>query len=248
MKRHLKFVLRLLIPALFLLATIFTAFKVVSGPTFQISQVNIYGNSDIFSELSLFKKPQNLLFLSLAQLKDQIITTFPYVKNVTIQKKFPNKVLIQVEERVPVAEYIDEEYQLYIDEEGVFLPRLERFANLSFPKLICQIQIGKEERISDQNLVQALKILAGLRNEVTSIQNLACKDSQTYMLTTDKTEVIFPTSEDHSQVISSLQFLFKQFRIEGKQPEVVDLRFEKPVLIPKKIQEASSSTESSLTN
>lgn len=44
------------------------------------------------------------------------------------------------------------------------------------------------------------------------------------------TKVLFKT-EEISQQVSSLQVLLSRFKIEGRRPKIIDLRFEKPIIV-----------------
>lgn len=44
------------------------------------------------------------------------------------------------------------------------------------------------------------------------------------------TKIIFGPDKDESVQISSLQLLLTRFRIEGRKPTIIDLRFDKPVV------------------
>lgn len=44
------------------------------------------------------------------------------------------------------------------------------------------------------------------------------------------TKIIFSAEKGISEQMASLQFLWERFKIEGKRPQKVDLRFEKPVV------------------
>ena len=80
-------------------------------------------------------------------------------------------------------------------------------------------------------LVTGIRIIDQLDElDFLQVQSLDCGKNELPSIYIDGTEVVYPADKEISDLVTSLQLLFKQFRIEGKYPKRVDLSFDKPVL------------------
>ena len=59
---------------------------------------------------------------------------------------------------------------------------------------------------------------------------LICESPAYFAIDFGNFKAIYSSDQDAQSLAASLLFLFKQFRIEGKYPSKIDLRFEKPVI------------------
>ncbi|MDR2183209.1 MAG: FtsQ-type POTRA domain-containing protein [Clostridiales bacterium] len=92
---------------LFLFALLaFTAVAVLISPLFEIRQIEVVGNSTIATEDILgraqLETGQNMLAFSANVVRAQI-NQLPFVSQVDVVREFPDRVIITVRERVPVA-------------------------------------------------------------------------------------------------------------------------------------------------
>lgn len=75
---------------------------VLVSPIFNIKDIQVYNNEQISAEtiisLSQLKIEQNIFKFSISKVKNEIKTN-PYIENVQIKRKIPNKIEITVEER-----------------------------------------------------------------------------------------------------------------------------------------------------
>ena len=84
----------------------FLAVSALLSPLFAIRQIEIVGNSTISSEEILerarLETGQNMLAFNAGTVHSQI-NQLPFVQNVSIVREFPDKVIITVSERTPIA-------------------------------------------------------------------------------------------------------------------------------------------------
>src|SRR3989344_9342030 len=97
---------------------------------FKIKEINISGNP-AFAEATagrqkiLYQKIQKLLdrknifLVDFEEIKKEILGKFPQIADVNLEKKFPDKIIAQIEERRPAAIFNQENGFFYIDKEGV---------------------------------------------------------------------------------------------------------------------------------
>ncbi len=217
----------------------------VTGPDFLLHEVIITGHEDSISDLQIFRQ-QNLLFLDTRLLKQQLMTE-TLIKSADIRKIFPDKLSITIDERTPVVRLRSSDQTYLLDTEGVILPLLPRFAKLQLPEIGCQLLTVINGQGKD---IPALKPLLAIISEINrqpqlQIVSLTCINATYYSAVLDNgTEILLDVGKDPTQTIASLLFLVKQFRIEGKWPQLLDLRFDKPVLQEKKIVQPHGATKS----
>lgn len=101
-------------------------FTVTQLPIFKIIEINIVGNveltkKEIIDKISIIKNKTNIFYYSVVKDEKRLILN-PYIENLEINKKFPNKIEIVVKERVGMAtiSYANEKF-IHIDKEGYVL-------------------------------------------------------------------------------------------------------------------------------
>ena len=106
--------------------TSFLAVALLLSPLFQIRQIEIVGNSAISNEEILehaqLETGQNMLAFNAGTVHSQI-NRLPFVRSVNIVREFPDKVIITVSERTPIANIrvAHSATYLLIDDTGMVL-------------------------------------------------------------------------------------------------------------------------------
>lgn len=123
---------------------------------FQVKEVEVRGCKKIpektILSLAKIEGMPNLFTLSLKGIAHRV-ASHPWIDHVTLRKVFPNRVLIQVEERKPIAILqLDEPY--YIDSKGVIFSQVGDRDEYNFP-----ILTGLHKQILDQHPNQAEPLL-----------------------------------------------------------------------------------------
>lgn len=142
--------------SLLILVIVGLVFALVS-PIFNIKEITVKNNNQIPEEtiisLSKIKQGENIFKLNKNYIKREIETN-PYIKNVTIERKIPNKVVINIEERVKTfnIEYLNG--YAYINNQGYILEIAEEKTDLPVIKGISteQEQIVERNRLNKQDL------------------------------------------------------------------------------------------------
>lgn len=103
-----------------LLAIVF----LLKQPLFNVTKIQVIGNeelrtSDIINETGI-TNGTNIFTLSRKNVVDRLLK-MPYVKNVNVKKRFPNKVIIEVLERENTAAFRMQEQYYLIDDDGILL-------------------------------------------------------------------------------------------------------------------------------
>ena len=246
MKQRFLVIIRYLVPLFILCLLSGIGFWAAKNSFLEVKEVDIVGHEDTFSTLAFLKKPRNLLFIFPQALTTEIKREFPVVRNVIIHKEFPNTLRIEIEERKPLFIMNEDQKQLLIDPDGVLMPNSSRFMEKNLIHVACGVHQSDRVRVTDSSLVSLFSLVAILQKDLPlSVTNVVCVDQYTAVMTIGKTNIkISLPIEKQAALTNSLQFLFKQFRIEGKYPYGIDLRFAKPVLTLEQEEVESSASDS----
>ena len=247
--KNRKFLL-LLIPAIFIILVVF----IFKSNFLKITQIEVLSNANCVDESIKDKSNllnKNLFFLNQDQLSNEIKGKFICIKKVKFSKILPSKIRLEVEGRAPMfklalikdweasaASLIDNTAtpsahltEIFIsDEEGVIFSK-ENVENLPVINYLGKdISIG----VVDDLLKKAVIILPKLNSEGLQTKNTYILSNLFILNTTPK--VIFDLNEDINMQFASLQLILHKAKIEGVALELIDLRFDKPVIkyAPKK--------------
>lgn len=215
---------------LILLLLSWNIYQVIVSDVFTVQKIYINSDPKFFSDMSSLKIKRHLLWFNTTDLSQQIQLHNPWIKQVVISKKLPNQLWLYIMPRQPVVEAKSPDRLFYFDNQGKLLPDL-KLNHSKLPQLKCsQIELNDQNFITDPILVKSIQVVDALNhNWERIVKSLSCGDQQ-FRISLDKTDIILSNQKPVDQTVTSLLFLFKQFRIEGKYPHLIDLSFDKPVL------------------
>tara|TARA_Y100001958_G_scaffold156724_1_gene150054 strand:- start:1044 stop:1700 length:657 start_codon:yes stop_codon:yes gene_type:complete len=120
---------------LLILFTTFISQKKLSTKNFQILEIDIYNNfilekNEIKKDLS-FLYNKNLIFLKSSGIEKKL-TGKSFIKRLEIKKIYPNKLVIKVFEKEPIAIIIDKEKKFYLGKkiDLIEYKRLSKYSDL----------------------------------------------------------------------------------------------------------------------
>ena len=175
---------------------------------------------------------QNLIFLDKDKWEEEVENENPILKEVEIEKKFPSQILLKVKKRKEKAAIFNPNSStiFLIDDEGVILEETDEEKNL--PIIIAGLQNFKiGDRIRNNNIDLTLGIILVLEEDVLGSKFEIDETRKILKLTfSQDTVILIGLEEEKEKIIYTLEVLAKKFKIEGKWPKKIDLRFEKPVL------------------
>lgn len=172
---------------------------------------------------TIFTSQLNLIWLSPKQLSRKLQIKYPYIDDVVVSRKFPDMLIVQLRFKAPTARLIREQKSIYFDEKGASLPPLLTFDKFQVPTIVCH------DDVSSQFIVAVIVESKKIGFEVP--QESSCRANHEVLLKFVGYDVLTRDNTAPENIVASLQYLQKQFRIEGSQPKRIDARFEKPVLI-----------------
>lgn len=194
---------------------------------FTIRNIEVSGEG-IQIEVEESSFPKNLLFFPVDTLTAQILKNYPLVGSVNLKKKYPGTLVITAVPREPfaVAGVGSEIYLL--DKAGVVLSPYP--TNSGLPVIhIAMPPMQPGATISDPAVSRALMFLRETAPLVT-ISDIMKVDSSALRAQTESMSILFAQQSDMPVLARTLQMMISGFRIKGKLPATIDLRFDKPVV------------------
>ena len=140
---------------------------VLSSPYLQTGEVTVRGCKELTEKdvlaLASIEPSQNLLVVKVADVEKRIKSN-PWVKQVSVGREYPDRVVIEIHERKPVALLKQEAAFYLLDMEGVMFKKLETNDEMDLPILTGFYNNGKMDRpLLDKTLV-LLQYLAAAKD------------------------------------------------------------------------------------
>lgn len=168
--------------------------------------------------------------LDLDEMEENVRQSFRYVKEVSAQKIFPNKILLEIEEYEPDLYLEYKEVCHILSEKGVILEQNEEYEACMLKdgiKLSSQQNILAEEKlIYNIEIWEVLKILEEFGWKVTEVK----VDKNILEITDGTKTVTIEISDGYETQLSRLYLVLEKANIEGVEYRSLDLRFERPVM------------------
>ncbi len=124
---------------------------------------------------------------------------------------------------------------LLVDKAGFILQKVDvgSFSNLPVIFLLNR-DTTFDKLIPNEFIPNTLKTLEKMKNLSKSVRLLKIAESNLYISSEEK--IVLSLTKDIMRQLASLQLILQKAKIESKQVEIIDLRFDKPVVIysPKK--------------
>lgn len=213
---------------------------------FQIKAVNIKTNNisctdenKIRSSLNL---PTNIFLLNENDLEKNLKNLYFCIGEVSLIKKYPSQIEIFVFGRAPsvflveILEVGSEESSIsgeasrsgfIADRAGVIFSKSE--SNFGLPVILIEDQLKLGEEI-EQNAVEiCLKVIEELQKVESNIDKFLIKP-QKLVTSLGKPRIIVSLQKDIKVQLTALQLILQKAKIDNKELESVDLRFENPVI------------------
>ena len=210
----------------FIILSGLTYFFIFSS-VFQIKNIAVLGTEKTSAEeirIMISDNVKNIFFANLEEIDMMLLERYPQIANVNIKRDIPDALLVQIEERKPVAVFSKNEEYFFIDKEAVIFEKiLERGSEMLIIK-------GEEELVGKERLNQVLKINSILRNDLEiPIQEIKIvSEKRVDVETSEGWNIYFNLKKDLDWQIEEFGILMKEkISLENRENlEYIDLRFE----------------------
>ena len=209
---------------------------------FQIKEIKISGNQKVLTEdlqkviqnqieKKILSHPSKSIFLiNLKEINEMVLEKFPQLAKINLKRSFPDTMLIEIEERKPVAVFCQKEHYFFIDGEGIIFeevseadPQWLQIKNLT---LTTDLKIG-EEAIKKEKLSQVLEIESKLNENLKILEVSIIAEERLNAKTSEGWEIYFNLESDLNWQLTKLGAVLEEEILpeNRKNLEYIDLRF-----------------------
>lgn len=206
---------------------------------FSVKTVELIGENrkEILGLKNVYGK--NLIFLDEKELSSKLLSYNPYLKKVTVQKIYPNKLILQLNFRKPLALLKVKEGFFVLDKEGRLLERI-RSLNRELPLINFYQNFDFEEFYPGEYLnyieikysLYFLDLLYSFEIKVKTVDILR-GDMIRFNLKENNfeiKEIKITTEKDLEKEEIELKDILKYLKVSGRKAKEIDLRFKRPIL------------------
>lgn len=192
----------------------------------QLTQEEIVQVSKLVMERNLFK-------YNLEEIKERLIS-HPYVEEVEIERKLPNRIIISLKERVEYAIISYMGSFLFIDSQAVVLKIEESYLSQELPLItgaeFQSFTLGQRADIPNQeDLMMAIRLIeaARLTDLINNISEINVSEKNNIKLITfDGIEVLMGDAQDPIYSMLALQEVLVNLYTNNRRNVIIDLRYE----------------------
>lgn len=212
---------------------------------FQIKEITILDNHEIRGEdiktaiLEEINTSKNIFLADTAASTELIKKRFPKIANVSVKKKLPSKIAIQIEERKPIVALEGNGAAYYIDKEGVTFERVNK-DKIGVPILLI---LGLSEEIKEGKSILAKEDAEKLAAIINGFENILkiplenvtwISEYRVDAKTFEGWKVYISLEEEIAWQLDKLDTLLKEKIPSGsrRKIEYIDLRFDKIYVFP----------------
>jgi cell division protein FtsQ len=158
------------------------------------------------------------------------ILSHPFVREVTVRKAFPDKLVVTIEEREPVA-MINLDALYYVDERGTIFKRLTAYDAKTFPILtgFSRNDLAEKDPVTIRNLKRTIELLryaeAGALSRNISEVHFDAQDGYT-LVTRDFGLQLKIGTMDFAQAMRRVEVALPKLARLGQANGIVDLKTE----------------------
>lgn len=198
----------------------------IFSSVFQIKNIQVLGAQKISAQDItdvISTNSGNIFLTNFGKINKIILEKYPQIANINFERKFPDNLIAQIEERKPEVILCNNDC-FFVDREGV---AFEKVSEENLGMLIIRAQSISQEQVS-----QILKIKS---NQTVPFEEiLIVSDTRFNVKTTEGWEIYFNPKENLDWQLTELDLVLKE-KIPSEQRgnlEYIDLRFDKVFIYP----------------
>lgn len=205
----------------------------IFSSVFQVKNIAVLGTEKTSEEeirIIVSNNAKNIFLADLEEIDRMLLEKYRQIGSIDIKRDLPDALLVQIEERKPVAVISKYEGYFFIDKEAVIFEEI--------PEKPLEMLIIKSEKdlIQKEQLDQVLKINSVLRNDLKiPIEEILIKSEKRIDVETmEGWNIYFNPKRDLNWQLEEFGILLKEkISLENRENlEYVDLRFEKIYIFP----------------
>ncbi|NJJ33822.1 FtsQ-type POTRA domain-containing protein [Clostridioides difficile] len=226
-----------MIVLVFILMLSFGICMIVKSDLFDVKKIDVIGNkrvtkSNIMKELNI-NTHENIFAYNFKDMKNELMKN-PYIENVEIKRRFPNKIIISLKEKEIFAVLKNVDNYCYIDKKGNLLEEL-RGSNESKKDLIVDVDYSVDDDKTikfknyktKENVFKTLNSLKeeGLYRKINYV-NLR-KESNVDMLTRSNIKILLSNDDNLDYNISRVSKILIDLQNKNTKGGTINLNYGK---------------------
>ena len=174
---------------------------------------------------------KNIITFDARELERDLKTNFLGIKSVGVKKIFPDKLSINILERVPLAICKDNKGEKFlIDLEGYVLGiSADEYYDLPVIYLDEALRVGVS--IDARAVPMTMKIITAAKLDEVSVTSLSFKPNYTEFYVPKSTQVLIANDKSVADGLKIVSRLISRARLEGKNIGKIDLRYGKVIVL-----------------
>jgi len=194
---------------------------------FSLKYIEVVGN-DVAVTLDNDRIPKNLLFFPTDRIRKEIMSANPLFADIRLEKQYPHTLKIIPIIRVPFVLLTVADRTVVLDKDGFVL--MEGDKNSVLPHVyISEGEVKTGKRTEDLSVQTSIAFISAMQS-IMPVSWVKQIDALSLQARCQNTDIYITQNKPIQDTLSTLQTLIAGFRIKGKLPAVVDLRFDKPVV------------------
>jgi len=224
---------RILRPFLIIILIILLIYVLTVLGVFKIKKVEINNDLQYVQDVTQVTNQylnQGYFSLDLEQLEEEIKNSNKYVKDVSAEKIFPNKIYLKIEEYAPMS-YLEYKDTCYIlSQEGFILEESTEYEECVLRDgILLETEeniFAEDELIYGTEILAVVKVLEEFGWEVTIIS----LSENILEINDGERTVTARVDEEYETQLSKLYLVLEKVNIEQLKYRSLDLRFDRPVM------------------
>lgn len=180
-------------------------------------------------------KKRNLLFLDTKSTAGEIRKENPSVKTVTLEKVMPSTLSMKVSYYTPTANFAVRGGYFILSEQATILEKKRSAPDTRLPEIryyqdfdYYAFQPGAY--LDYKDIVSSIFFLQKALDLNLRVDNIDINGLNMIVFSLPTKRILFTTEKDLEKQAYELQSIIRQFKMEGKDFEELDLRFDRPVI------------------
>ncbi|OGK37605.1 hypothetical protein A3F03_00080 [Candidatus Roizmanbacteria bacterium RIFCSPHIGHO2_12_FULL_41_11] len=204
---------------------------------FSVAKINVqFDRPYKFKLIGLdYINKQNLLWLDTKAMSRIIVTQNSWVLQAKVEKVYPNTIYLYVSITQPLAYLQSDDGYFLLSENGRIVDKLKNIAAklpvISYYQRFSYADISVGNYLSSKDLRDSLYFLDKINSLGFTINSIDIASFHMLGLyTIDNKQFLFSAEKDKEIQIYQVEEICKEFKIKGKEFQIIDVRFDKPVV------------------
>lgn len=180
-------------------------------------------------------KQKNIVFLSENEVVQTIKKANPYVRTVSMDKQYPDTVILTVQLYTPLAALNVQDGIYILSSDGTLLERTKTKPSSGLPLITFYQKFPytsyyPAQQIQLKEITTALFFVTALKEAGLPCDSIDIKSLDMIVCNVRNKTILFTSQKDTNVQKYELQTIIREFKIEGKDFRSLDVRFDKPVV------------------